>query len=135
MEPEIVSIAPSVTEKQIATVQKQAQLQSTLRDVQEFLPKIQDARQEVVNLILEAFLVDPEDQKATRDKLVEWMRTHPKDATAALSTLNAIIGTIIKPEQMQISTRKRRRYMWKDDKGHTAAMEEVEEPIAETPEA
>ena len=134
IEPEIVSIAPSVTEKQIATVQKQAQLQSTLRDVQEFLPKIQDARREVVNLILEAFLVDPEDQKATRDKLVEWMRTHPKDATAALSTLNSIIGTIIKPAQMQTTSRKLRRYAWKTDKG-TETVEEEVEITATTPEA
>jgi hypothetical protein len=129
VEPEIVSIAP--TEKTIAVVQKEAQLQSTLKDIQEFLPKLQDARQEVVNMILEAFTVDPEDQKAVRQKLVDWMRSHPKDATAALSTLNAIITTIVKPAQMQTTSRKRRRYAWKTDTGTEMVEEEVE--ITATP--
>lgn len=129
VEPEIVSIAP--TEKTIAVVQKEAQLQSTLKDIQEFLPKLQDARQEVVNMILEAFTVDPEDQKAIRQKLVDWMRFHPKDATAALSTLNAIIATIVKPAQMQTTSRKRRRYAWKTDTGTEMVEEEVE--ITATP--
>ena len=129
VEPEIVSIAP--TEKTIAVVQKEAQLQSTLKDIQEFLPKLQDARQELVNMILEAFTVDPEDQKAVRQKLVDWMRSHPKDATAALSTLNAIITTIVKPAQMQTTSRKRRRYAWKTDTGTEMVEEEVE--ITATP--
>jgi hypothetical protein len=48
--------------------------------------------------------------------------------------LNSIIGTIIKPAQMQTTSRKLRRYAWKTDKG-TETVEEEVEITATTPEA
>ena len=135
VEPEIVSIAPvEPNEKAIALKQKQAQLKATEKDLDEFLPKVHESRQAMVEIFFEAF------QQASKDdgfkkQVMEWIVKHPKDATSAISTLNAIAGTIVKPVQAQTSARKRRRYAWKNDKGQTAMVEEEVEIIGETQEA
>lgn len=91
-------------------MQKQAQLAATLRDLKEFLPGLLDTRQTYLNLILDAFSVaDGEEKEAIKQELVGWIRKHPKDAASALSTLNAIAGTIVKPEQLPSTSKTRIR--------------------------
>lgn len=129
VEPEIISIAPTTGKNQIAQMQQEAQLQATQKDIQEFLPPIQDARQKLASLIVEVLM--SEDEKTIND-LKKWIATHLKDATAALSTLNNVTGTIVKPQQIATSSRKRRCYEWRD--GKETYTEEVEETV-QTPEA
>lgn len=129
VEPEIVSIAPTAGKAAIAHLQQAAQLEATKKDIQEFLPPIQDARQKLTSLIVEVLM--SEDEKTIAD-LKKWIATHLKDATAALSTLNSVQGTIVKPQQLTTSTRKKRRYEWKNDKGQTEMVEEEVEITGET---
>ena len=122
MEPEIVSIAPaeprSLAEKQVAAIQKQKQLESILKDLEEFLPVIQEGRQHVAQLFLKAFFATDEvDRKAVEDGIVKWMRTHPKDAAATISTLNAIADSITHPQQLRSNSKKRIRLLFGKDQG------------------
>ena len=123
VEPEIVSIAPTAGKAAIAQMQQSAQLQATQKDIQEFLPPLQEARQKLTSLIVEVLM--SEDEK-TINALKKWIATHLKDATAALSTLNNVTGTIVKPQQVTTSTRKRRQYKWKSNDGKETFEEEVE---------
>jgi len=128
VEPEIVSIAPvdqpPVSKAAIAQKQQEAQLKATEYDIDKILPELDKAILAIATAI--SSLDVTELQEMSRKKL--------KDVAGALSSLMEKRNTIVKPAQVQTSSRKRRRYLWKDDKGHTAAMEEVEEPIGETPE-
>jgi hypothetical protein len=128
VEPEIVSIAPvdqpPVNKAAIAQKQQEAQLKATEYDIDKILPELDKAILAIATAI--SSLDVTELQEMSRKKL--------KDVAGALSSLMEKRNTIVKPAQVQTSSRKRRRYLWKDDKGHTAAMEEVEEPIGETPE-
>jgi uncharacterized membrane-anchored protein YjiN (DUF445 family) len=120
VEPEIVeSITPvdeetaiqPITEKALAAKQKRKQLEATEKDLEEFLPKVQDSRQAFVDLFFETFAKAADDE-SIKAQIMEWIRKHPKDATSAISTLNSIAGTITHPQQLQSGQKKRIRLVF-----------------------
>ena len=108
----------------IAQKQQEAQLKATEYDLDKILPELDKA---ILKLVQAVNTLTEEDLKAMSKKKL-------KDLTSALASLMEKRNAIVKPQQIQTSTRKRRRYRWKDDKGHQVDAEEVEEP-AETLEA
>jgi predicted nucleic acid-binding Zn-ribbon protein len=133
VEPEIVSITPVADQtpalankSAIATKQQEAQLQGTQRDLEVYLPKLDKAIETILDAVA---TIDLEALSKIKDpkKL--------KDLTGALASLKEMRNTIIKPQQVQTSTRKKRRYQFKDDKGHTVEAEEEVTVNSETPEA
>jgi len=104
------------SEKALALKQKNVQLESMQKDLEQFLPVVQNSRQTLVELFFEAMkqAVENEDFK---NQMIQWILKHPKDATAAISTLNAVANTVTQPEQLRSGGRKRIRLMFSKNQG------------------
>lgn len=70
----------------------------------------------MVEIFFEAMKQASEDEEF-KDQMIKWILKHPKDATAAISTLNAVAGTIVQPQQLQSGSRKRIRLTFGKDQG------------------